>query len=42
MMVRRVAPTRTTVPLRGESGTGKEVIARAVHGLSLQSKTGHS
>jgi DNA-binding NtrC family response regulator len=33
-MIRRVAPTRTTVLIRGESGTGKEVIARAIHLLS--------
>jgi DNA-binding NtrC family response regulator len=30
-MVRRVAPTRSTVLLTGESGTGKELIARAIH-----------
>jgi DNA-binding NtrC family response regulator len=30
-MVRRVAPTRSTVLLVGESGTGKELIARALH-----------
>jgi DNA-binding NtrC family response regulator len=30
-LVRRVAPTRSTVLLVGESGTGKELIARAIH-----------
>jgi DNA-binding NtrC family response regulator len=30
-IVRKVAPTRSTVLLVGESGTGKELIARAIH-----------
>ena len=30
-MVRKVAPTRSTVLITGESGTGKELIARAIH-----------
>jgi DNA-binding NtrC family response regulator len=30
-MVRRVAPTHSTVLLLGESGTGKELVARAIH-----------
>ncbi len=30
-MVRKVAPTPSTVLLLGESGTGKELIARAIH-----------
>ena len=30
-MVRKLAPTRSTVLLTGESGTGKELIARAIH-----------
>ncbi len=30
-MVRKVAPTRSTVLLVGESGTGKELLARALH-----------
>ena len=30
-MVRKVAPTRSTVLLAGESGTGKELLARAIH-----------
>jgi len=35
-MVRKVAPTDSTVLLYGESGTGKELIARAVHANSLR------
>ena len=30
-MVRKLAPTRSTVLITGESGTGKELIARAIH-----------
>ena len=33
-LLRRVAPTETTVLLLGESGTGKELFARALHALS--------
>jgi two-component system response regulator PilR (NtrC family) len=33
-LVRRVAPTRTSILLSGESGTGKELVARALHHLS--------
>jgi two-component system response regulator PilR (NtrC family) len=33
-LVRRVAPTDSTVLLEGESGTGKELVARALHKLS--------
>jgi two-component system response regulator AtoC len=33
-LVRRVAPTPSTVLVTGESGTGKEVIARLIHSLS--------
>jgi two-component system response regulator PilR (NtrC family) len=30
-MIRRVAPTDSTVLIQGESGTGKELVARAIH-----------
>ncbi|HNW59444.1 MAG TPA: sigma-54 dependent transcriptional regulator [bacterium] len=33
-LVRKVAPTDSTVLIEGESGTGKELIARAIHALS--------
>ncbi|MCO4771349.1 MAG: sigma-54-dependent Fis family transcriptional regulator [Deltaproteobacteria bacterium] len=33
-MLRKVAPSPTTVLVRGESGTGKELVARALHRLS--------
>lgn len=33
-MIRRVAPTETTVMLIGETGTGKEVVAARIHALS--------
>src|SRR6202167_5038370 len=33
-VVRKVAPSYSTVLIQGESGTGKEVIARAIHKLS--------
>ena len=32
-IVRKVAPSNSTVLIQGESGTGKEVIARAIHRL---------
>jgi DNA-binding NtrC family response regulator len=32
-LVRKVAPTRSTVLITGESGTGKELVARAIHRL---------
>jgi two-component system response regulator PilR (NtrC family) len=33
-IVRKIAPSNSTVLIQGESGTGKEVIARAIHRLS--------
>ncbi|MHB8383341.1 MAG: sigma-54-dependent transcriptional regulator [Candidatus Binataceae bacterium] len=33
-MMRKVAPSNTTVLIQGESGTGKEVVARGIHRLS--------
>ena len=30
-LIRKVAPTRSTVLVTGESGTGKELVARAIH-----------
>jgi len=30
-LIRRVAPTATTVLIEGESGTGKELVAKAIH-----------
>ena len=35
-MVRRIAPTDSTVLIQGESGTGKELVARAIHYRSLR------
>ncbi|MDX1456522.1 MAG: sigma-54 dependent transcriptional regulator [Marinobacter sp.] len=34
LLIRKVAPTETTVLVNGESGTGKELAARALHLLS--------
>lgn len=33
-LIRKVAPTETTVMIQGESGTGKELVARAIRRLS--------
>jgi transcriptional regulator with PAS, ATPase and Fis domain len=33
-LIKKVAPTGSTVLITGESGTGKEVVARAIHALS--------
>jgi DNA-binding NtrC family response regulator len=33
-LIKKVAPTQTTVLITGESGTGKEVVARALHHFS--------
>src|SRR5262245_53936501 len=40
-LVRKVAPTRSTVLITGESGTGKELVARGIHEYStvLPAKT---
>jgi len=35
-LVKKVAPTETTVFIYGESGTGKELVAHAVHALSTR------
>jgi len=37
-LIRRVAPTSSTVLIMGESGTGKELVARALHNLSGRPK----
>lgn len=35
-MIKRIAPTDSTVLIQGESGTGKELVARAVHYRSFR------
>ncbi|MCL4477677.1 MAG: sigma-54 dependent transcriptional regulator [Deltaproteobacteria bacterium] len=35
-IIKKVAPTNSTLLITGESGTGKELVARAVHRLSLR------
>jgi DNA-binding NtrC family response regulator len=39
-MVRKVAPTRSTVLIAGESGTGKELVARAIHAGGAADRAG--
>jgi len=35
-MIKRVAPTKTTILITGESGTGKELVAEAIHSCSAR------
>lgn len=37
-MIKKVAPSDTTVLIYGESGTGKELVAKAIHSYSNRSK----
>jgi len=37
-MIKKVAPTNSTVLIHGESGTGKELISRAIHANSMRKK----
>ena len=37
-LIRRVAPTDSTILIQGESGTGKELVARAVYNCSSRSE----
>lgn len=37
-MIKRVAPTKTTIMVTGERGTGKELVAEAVHAFSAHSE----
>ncbi len=41
-IIRKIAPTNSTVLITGESGTGKELIAKAIHNLSLRKDTAFS
>jgi two-component system response regulator PilR (NtrC family) len=38
-LLRKVAPSKTSVLISGESGTGKEVVARALHHLSARPRS---
>ncbi len=35
-IIRKIAPTNSTVLITGESGTGKELVAQGIHNLSLR------
>jgi len=35
-LIKKVAPTRSTVLIQGQTGTGKELVARAIYALSLR------
>ena len=37
-MIKRVAPTKTTIMITGDSGTGKELVAEALHSFSARSE----
>jgi len=37
-MIKRVAPTKTTIMITGESGTGKELVAEALHSFSARAE----
>jgi len=37
-LIRRIAPTDSTVLIQGESGVGKELVARAIHSYSQRSE----
>ena len=37
-MIKRVAPTKTTIMVTGNSGTGKELVAEALHSFSARSE----
>ncbi len=37
-MIKKVAPSETTILIYGESGTGKELVAKAIHSYSKRSK----
>ena len=37
-LIKKVAPTETTVLVQGESGTGKELVAKAIHAFSRRAE----